>query len=63
MPSVGELHNYTHVQRFIGGHCEVRSRVYVDNPELILIVICDHWLELGGLHFISIVVIDLSVYY
>jgi len=62
-PSVNGFHNYMHVQRFIGGHYEFCSRADVDSTDCILIVICDHKLELGGLLFISILVIYLSIYY
>ena len=62
-PSVCRFQNYKHVQRFIGGHYEFCSRADVDSTDHILIVICDHRLEFGGLLFISIMVIYLSIYY
>lgn len=63
MPSVMRFHNYKRVQRFTVGHYEYCSRADVDSTDVIAIVICDHKLELGGLLFISIMVIYLSIYY
>ena len=60
-PSVAGIRNYTNFQHFLGGLCEVGTRVDVDNTEIILIVICDHELEFGGFLFTSIVVLSFSI--